>query len=475
VGLVLRQSVKNSLVILFGYAIGGINTLFLYTHFLQDDYYGLVVFLLSTAYLLMPLITFGIHYAVLRFYSGYKTEKERSAFLLFSLLIPLCIIFPLTAFFLSFYEGVVSWISKDHVLIKDHVWLLLLLAIFAGYFEIFYAWTKVQLKSVFGNFIKELFARVCVFVLLFAVYFELLNSQQFIYAIVVVYGLRTLVMLWYALNLYRPSLEFKVPNNMQEVLLFSLFIIASGTSGSILLEIDKFMIPRHLDIEEVAYYTVGVFIASVVSIPGKAMQQISTAVTAKQLSKGDFQEITKLYQKSSVNLVVVGGLILLLINLNIHDLYEIINKPAYRIGIPIVLMISIAKLSELLLGTGNDIIQNSKYYRIYFYFSLTMALAVILLNHWLIPKIGIHGAALSTLVVMVSFNILKILFIYNKFKMSLFGMQTFKALLTIISIYSIFSFWEFRMNSYLNILLKSILLMLCYFYSIKFLKNYRST
>jgi O-antigen/teichoic acid export membrane protein len=262
---------------------------------------------------------------------------------------------------------------------------------------------------------------------------------------------------------------------MQEVLLFSLFIIASGTSGSILLEIDKFMIPRHLDIEEVAYYTVGVFIASVVSIPGKAMQQISTAVTAKQLSKGDFQEITKLYQKSSVNLVVVGGLILLLINLNIHDLYEIINKPGYRIGIPIVLMISIAKLSELLLGTGNDIIQNSKYYRIYFYFSLTMALAVILLNHWLIPKIGIHGAALSTLVVMVSFNILKILFIYNKFKMSLFGMQTFKALLTIISIYSIFSFWEFRMNSYLNILLKSILLMLCYFYSIKFLKNYRST
>ena len=46
-GIVLKQSLKNTFFIYLGFAFGGINTLFLYTRFLEDEYYGLVTFLLS--------------------------------------------------------------------------------------------------------------------------------------------------------------------------------------------------------------------------------------------------------------------------------------------------------------------------------------------------------------------------------------------------------------------------------------------
>ena len=53
-GIVLKQSIINTLVLFLGFAIGGVNILFLYTHFLHEDYFGLITFLLSTANILLP-------------------------------------------------------------------------------------------------------------------------------------------------------------------------------------------------------------------------------------------------------------------------------------------------------------------------------------------------------------------------------------------------------------------------------------
>ena len=55
-GIVLRQSLKNTLVIYLGFLIGGINTMVLYTQFLKEDYYGLATYVFSASNLLMPFI-----------------------------------------------------------------------------------------------------------------------------------------------------------------------------------------------------------------------------------------------------------------------------------------------------------------------------------------------------------------------------------------------------------------------------------
>ena len=94
-GIVLKQSFNITLILFLGFAIGGINVLFLYTHFLHEDYFGLITFLLSTANIIMPLLVFGMQHTIIKFYSSYKTKKEQDSFLMTTLILPMLIIIPL--------------------------------------------------------------------------------------------------------------------------------------------------------------------------------------------------------------------------------------------------------------------------------------------------------------------------------------------------------------------------------------------
>ncbi|MEN8185629.1 MAG: polysaccharide biosynthesis C-terminal domain-containing protein [Bacteroidota bacterium] len=462
-GIVLNQTYKNTLIIFLGFAIGGINVLFLYTHFLQEDYYGLITFLLSTANILMPLLVFGMQHTVVKFFSSYEDRIHRDNFLITTIFLPLLIIIPLALFGAFIYDKIAGILSQENEIIKKYTYLIFLIAVFMGYFEVFYAWSRVQLKSVFGNFVREVFARVSVSVLLIMVFFKWITNEEFIYAITIVYFLRLLIIVLYALLLYTPKTKhYQLPDNIKEILSFSFYIILAGSAGTILLEIDKFMIPQLEQIAKVAYYAVGVYIASVIAIPNRAMQQIINPITAKEINNNNLPEVEKLYKQSSINLLIAGGLLFLLINLNVTELYELINKPEYAIGIPVVMIISFSELIKLATGTNGAILTNSKYYKIFFYFSIAMALSVIVLNRYLIELMGIEGAALATLIVVFVFSLIKIAYVQKKLNMQPFSTKTLVILAIILVLFLIFFKIDFTDNSILNIIIKSVLISLIY-------------
>ena len=87
-GVVLKQSIQNVVVTYLGFLFGAMNTLFLYTKILEDEYYGLVTFILASGAILMPLMAFGVHNTLVKFYSNYQ-DKEKDAFLTLMLLVPI--------------------------------------------------------------------------------------------------------------------------------------------------------------------------------------------------------------------------------------------------------------------------------------------------------------------------------------------------------------------------------------------------
>jgi O-antigen/teichoic acid export membrane protein len=470
-GIVFKQSFINTIILFLGFCIGGLNVLFLYTHFLEAEYFGLITFLLSSANMIMPLLIFGMQHTIIRYFSSYKTTEQRDNFLLTAVILPLVIIIPLSVIGVIFYEYIADYLGRENIIIKKYSYLIFYMSIFMGYFEVFYAWSRVQMKSVFGNFIKEVFARVCVTLLLVGVYYEWLNSEQFVYAVTVVYFFRMVIMTVYALNLYIPKMKWMgLPKNFKEIFSFSIYIIMAGSAGTILLEIDKFMIPQMKDIAQVAYYSVGVYIASVIAIPSRAMQQIINPITAKELNANNLVEVENLYQKSSLNLLIVGGLLFLLINVNIQEVYSIIDKPEYSVGIYVVLIISLSEMIKLSLGTNGAILTNSKYYKAMFYYSMGMALSVIILNKFLIEFMGIQGAALATFMVVLVFSFLKILFLRHKMKMQPFTLKTAKLLILILLLYLVFNFVALPVDPFLSICIKSILLGLIFVFLVIKLK-----
>ncbi len=461
-GIVLNQSVKNTVILILGFAVGGVNTLFLYTNFLEEEYYGLVIFVLSTANILLPFIAFGMQHSVVKYFSSYKDKSHKDSLLTWSLLLPLLVVVPFGFIGMYGYETVSNYISKENILIKEFTYLIFLCAVFMGYFEVFYAWTKVQLNSVFGNFVREVFVRVCVSILLFAIFFNWISPTQFVYGITIAYFLRMIIMMVYALKLYTPQFTLKRSINLNEIIRYSLYLVISGSAATILLDIDKFMIPQTEKIAKVAYYSVGIYIASVVAIPNRAMQQITHPIVAAYLNNKNMEGVRELYKQSSINLLIIGGLLFLLINLNVVDMYKIIDKPEYSVGVLIVLLVSISELFKLALGINGSILTNSKYYRVFFYLSVGTAFTAIILNKVLIKKMGIEGAALATLVTIVVFVIIKIWYIKRKLKIQPFTRKTFIVLMLILLMFKVFYSVDFNLHPMLNIAFKSILISLIY-------------
>ncbi|MDD3004609.1 oligosaccharide flippase family protein [Flavobacterium sp.] len=462
-GIVINQSAKNIFVTYFGFGIGAINALFLYTSFLGKTHYGIVSFLLSAANIMMPLMALGVHSTLIRFYATYTDDKERDKFMSFMLLMPLLLIIPISLITLFGYDVIVKLLIAENPKIEPFVWLIPVVGLFMGYFEIFYAWVKVHMKSVYGNFISEVLVRIITLVLLFMVHWEVIDKNTFIYGLSAAYGVQVLAMMSYAFHLKKPKLHFEIPANAKAIFGYSFYIILSGGVAVLLLDLDKVMIPYYIDVDVVSVYSVGIFIATVIAVPSRAMLQIIYPMTAKLISENKMDELATLYKKSALNLQVFGGLILVCIFLNIKQMYLIIPDN-YGGGMVAVFLIGIAKFYDVILGNNNAILLNTKYYSMALLFGVILVLMMIGLNMLLIPLYGITGCALATLISVVFYNSIKLWFIVKKMNLYPFGPSTFKSFGIIITVLAAFYFWDFSFHPFINIILKSGIIALVYVY-----------
>lgn len=460
-GIVINQSIKNTIITYFGFGIGAINALFLFTIFLGKLHYGIVVFVISAGNIMMPLMSFGVQNTLIRFYSKYNSESERDNFLLLMLLMPLIVVLPTIVFLYLFYPQITFFILYENPNLAPFLWLIPLVGIFMGYFEIFYAWVKVHFQSVFGNFLSEVVTRVIVLFLLFFVSQNRLQKDTFVYSIVAVYGFQCFLMMVYAMRVKRPVFKFQLPKNTKEIVSYSLFIIASGTVSVMLFDFDKVIIPAYQNISTNAFYSVAVFIAMVIAVPSRAMMQIIYPVTAQLLNENKLEELNVLYKKSAINLQVFGGLIMLCIFLNCKELYQLIPKE-YSGGIAVVFLIGLSKFYDLILGNNTAIILNTKYYRWFLFFSIVLIALMIVLYMFLIPIYGIVGAALATLIAVIIYNTIKLLFVFWKMNLFPFTIKTVYSFGIISFVFLLFCFWDFQFHPILNIVFKSILITIVY-------------
>lgn len=460
-GIVQNQSIKNSIITFIGFGIGAINALFFYTHFLGKLHYGIVNTLLSGANILMPIMAFGAHNTLIRFFTSYKTEEKKERFLSFMLVWPLFISIPLFFLYFLFYNHIVTFGIDKNPEMRPFIGLFPVIGIFMGYSEVFFAWAKVHLQSVIGNLINEVLVRFLVMLFLLGVHFDILTKFQCIYAIAFAYFCQMVVMMWYAFKIKFPKLQFQFPENFREIVSYSLFIIVSGGVAVMLIDFDKMMIYKMMKVTNNAVYSVGIFMATLISVPSRAMIQIVAPITSRLVAEKKWTELNALYKKTSITLQVSGGLIMLLLFVNIHEIYKIIPDN-YQGGIYVVFLIGISKFFDLIVGNNNNIITNTNYYRTVILLGVFTVVLMLFLNWLLIPLYGINGSALATLLTIFIYNSIKLYFVVKKLNLFPFTLKNLISVLVIVFLFLCFSFWDFKFTALLNIILKSILVSLFY-------------
>jgi O-antigen/teichoic acid export membrane protein len=456
-GIVKNQSIKNTIITFLGFGIGAINALFLYTNFLGKLHYGIVATLLSGANIMMPLMAFGVQNTLIRFFASYKSQKEKEEFLTFMLFMPLALIIPLGLGFYIFYDQIShGWITENPTL-EPFFWLIPVVGLFMAYFEVFYAWVKVHMQSVIGNLISEVMVRVIVMVLLFAVHFDLIAKDTFVYCVALAYFAQFLGIMLYAVSVKKPVFRFVIPPNLKDIIHYSFFIIISGGVAVMLVDFDKVMIAKYLNVGQNALYSVAIFISTVIVVPSRAMNQIVAPITARLMSENKHDELNDLYKKSAINLQVIGGFIMMLIFLNIKELYHLIPSD-YGGGVFVVFMIGLCKFYDVLLGNNNAIIVNTKHYRTVLFFGVFTVVLMIVLNMIFIPMYGIEGSAFATLLTVVIYNTIKLIYVVRKMNLYPFTVKTLYSFGILIACFVVFYFWDFPFHTIINIGLKSVLI-----------------
>ncbi len=472
--LIVKQSFSNIIIILFAFTLGALNTLFFYPSIIGAEFYGIILILLAQSNIIQPIFSFGLQHSVIKFFSSVDSKNEKDEILILSLIFPLFIIIPFSILFLLNYNFVGNYLSTVNSLIKNYIYIIVSVAISTAYFEIFYSWCKVQKRTVFGNFLKEFYQRLLITILLFLYYFDLIDFNGFTYLLIFGYYLRLFIIILYSLSIYSPDFKIALPSNIKEILYYSLLIFLSGFGASIIIDVDAAMLGKLVQDEFVAYYKVAIFIAAIIDAPSRALFQILNPMVAETINKNNIPELEKLYKKSSSNLLLISGFISVLICSNIEDIYQIIYSinldVGFSLAIPVVFYISISKLSSALVGCVNSIITNSKYFYAVPLFSISSAMGVIFLNIYFINKIGFIGAAISTMIIIILFNALKLIFVMLKFKIQPFSKKTVLILFLIVTTSFLFYNLNISSNFLTNLIFKCILTLITYL-SISYLLN----
>ena len=436
-GGIAKQSFSNLISIALAFLLGAINTVVLYPMFLGSTRQGLVVAILALSNLVQPLLSMGMQHAVVKFYSSYDKKYDRDALLTAAVVFPLGVILFASLIFWWQYDTIVALVASTNLDMGRYAFMILLIAIATALYEIFYNWLRVQYTTIFGNFLKEFYPRALIGLLIGAYALEYIDFDGFFYALLLGYYLRLAIIIGYNLVVYRPSFRLQLPAGFQKVLVYSLWILLAGVASSFLLDIDKSMLSNLMPVEMVAYYSVALFIATVVELPGRAMFQIVSPMVAAAINNNE-----------ATNLLLVSGLFFLLINLNLTDFYLFIEQPEYQAAFLVVGLISVGKLFSMSMGCINMIISNSSCYRYVMFFSVFAALLAVGLNLVLIPKIGLLGAAYATLAVMVLTNALKIGVVYFYFKIHPYSKQTLLQLLLIGVLFVVFQWIPFELGPF---------------------------
>ena len=459
-GIIARQSFYNILSILFAFALGGINTIVFYPRIMGPEFHGLIGALLANSNIIQPLFAYGIQFTVIKYYSACRTKREQDNLLVFSVVLPLVVILPLVGLVYQF-DSISAFVFSEDSPAGDFLFLIFSIATATAYFEIFYSWLRIQKKTVLGNFLKEVYQRVMITVLLTFYFLGWLDFDDFIIALIVGYFLRLLLIVSYALWVYRPEVHWELPRNLKILLRYCSYIFLTGFSASIILDLDKSMIEQLLKPEYVSFYMVAIFIAAVIDAPSRAMVQIVSPMVAEALNTKNRVRLEELLKRSSLNLLLVSGLLFVLITTNLDDIYRLIEllnaQKGYAAGLPIILLISFSKLFSASLGCLNNIITNSEYYRYLLFFSVAAASLAVILNIQFIQNYGFVGAALATLIVVILFNFLKIALVYYKFKIHPFGIKSIWVLLLILVLYGVFFNINLDLHPFLMVAIKSTL------------------
>lgn len=465
-GKIVKQSFFTTVSSYIGVIVGYINVLWLMPYALSPEEIGIFRTIQDMGLLLVPFAQLGLGHGITRFYP--RVKDQQFAFFSFSLFLTLIGFGVVALGFLAFKEQIIQAYAANSPEIINFLSVVLFITLFAVLNSVLDAFTRSFMKIAVPTFFREVVLRLMLALIVSAYLIGWLNFDQLMWGLADIYLFTLLGMIIYMIRNGMFKLSFNWTSLStpfrKEYIQYSLITLL-GTAGSILImKIDSLMVTSMIGLDANAIYAIGFSIAVVIEMPRRAVSQVVMPVIAEKFALNQSKEINVLYKSVAVNQLLLCLLIFLGIWANIDNLYHFVpNKEIYQAGKWVVLLIGLGKLCDVLFSVNGEIIVFSRFYIFNITSTLLMCVMVVALNLLMIPVWGIEGAALSSLLAMFFYNLIKYFYVKKRLGFDPFSWDIAKIILLGLLVYAVNYFLIPTFEPViLDILIRSGLIVLLY-------------
>ncbi|MDD4848860.1 MAG: lipopolysaccharide biosynthesis protein [Bacteroidales bacterium] len=451
-GIVIRQSIKGTIVNYFGSFLGFLITFFVMTKFLTAEEMGLRDVLVNVATMFAGLAQLGTNSSILRFYPYFKDpEKKDHGFFFWTLVIPLVGLVIFSVIFWLLQKPVETYFSTNSQLFVDYYYFIFPLGFFMLYMAVFETNANVLLRIVVPKFIREIGVRLLALIVYLLYAFKVIDLDGFVMAFCSIYGIAALFNVLYLFSLKRislkPDFSFITKELRKDFLLYTLFLLSAALTTTLVPVVNSVFISKDLGLSFAGIFAVSTYIAAIIEIPYRSLGAITQPHISQAMKDQNIAEANKLSQSVSLHQLMVGLLIFFAIWINIDFFYQLLpNGDVYQSGKWAVLFLCLYRLINSFLSVGTTVLTYSKYYYYSLIFTLILTVLTVYLNIRLIPEIGIEGAALGSLISCIVYFVLLLTFIKWKIKTSPFSKAQLKVVAIVLAMFLVNALLEWTIK-----------------------------
>lgn len=466
-----RQSIISSVVIYIGFAVGMINTYF-FTREFEPEEYGLTSIFIAIATMMTAFATMAMPSYIHKFYPYYKDHlpRKRIDMMTWALLISTI------GFILVMLAG---WLFKNLVirkfgghspqLITYYYWIFPM-GLGLTIYTVLEAYTWNLGKPILTNFLKEVVWRLLTTILIVLFIVGVIDDfDVFIKLYAFGFPVIALILFIYLVFTKRIHFTFSVSKisrrYFKKIVSLCLFVYSAAIVNTLSQVFDTIVIAAFLDdgMAKAGIFSLAQILNSIIQAPQRAIVAASMPHLARAWKEKNQQLLQKIYQRSSLNQLIFATGLFILIALNYTEaIYTFHLRLEYLIGFNAFIALGFTRIVDMGTGVNAQIIGTSTRWRFELISGIILLVLMLPLTIILTRQYDIFGPALANLISITIFNIIRLVFLWKKFKLFPFTIQSLYTIL-LAGVCFVITYYGFNsMHGFGGIVLRSIAFMILY-------------
>ncbi len=476
-----RQTIISSVVIYVGFAIGLLNIYFftreglpgggVFATFTTTDY-GLISIFVPIATLMMAFASMAMPSFIFKFYPYYNDNlpPRKNDMITWALLVSL------VGFILVMVAG---WFFKDLVIRKysqnapqlvTYYYWIFPMGLGLTIYTILEAYTWSIGKPVLANLSREVLWRLLITILIVLFITRVIKDfGLFIKLYAFTYPAIALTLFGYLLLTKKIHFTFSVSKVTRRYLKKIIALCSFVYSGVLIFTIsqvfDTIVIASILKdgIGKAGIFGIAQIMTSIIQAPQRSIISVSIPHLSKAWKDKNMALLQKIYQRSSINLLIFSCGIFLLIALNYKEAVQTFGlNPDYLTGFSAFLLLGLTRVIDMGTGVNTQIIGTSTSWRFELLSGVILLTCMLPLTIILARQFDIVGPALANLISITIYNIVRIIFLWKKFRLFPFTIQSAYTVLLAAVCYTISYFAFTQVHGFIGLVARSAAFILLY-------------